>query len=89
VKVEAVTFVGGDGQRLAARLDRPNEEPSTSPVSARAKASSPTPTFPPMSHRLGGAAVLAAAVEVPESKAVVTIAAPSDARHVTGSFWRT
>jgi putative redox protein len=42
-----------------------------------------------MSHRLGGAAVLAAAVEVPASKAVVTIAAPSDARHVTGSFWRT
>jgi putative redox protein len=37
-------------------------------------------------HSLGGAAVLAAASEVPESKAVVTIAAPSDASHVTGLF---
>src|SRR3954468_8258314 len=37
-------------------------------------------------HSLGGAAVLAAALEVPDSKAVVTIAAPSDPRHVTGLF---
>jgi uncharacterized protein len=37
-------------------------------------------------HSLGGAAVLAAAGGVPESKAVVTIAAPSDPTHVTGLF---
>jgi alpha/beta superfamily hydrolase len=37
-------------------------------------------------HSLGGAAVLAAAGDVPESKAVVTIAAPSDPAHVTGLF---
>lgn len=37
-------------------------------------------------HSLGGAAVLAAAGEVPEARAVVTIAAPSDPAHVTGLF---
>jgi putative redox protein len=37
-------------------------------------------------HSLGGAAVLAAAVDVPEARAVVTIAAPSDPAHVTGLF---
>src|SRR5205823_6725614 len=37
-------------------------------------------------HSLGGAAVLAAAGDIAESKAVVTIAAPSDPRHVTGLF---
>ncbi|MGJ4943809.1 bifunctional alpha/beta hydrolase/OsmC family protein [Bradyrhizobium sp. HKCCYLS1011] len=37
-------------------------------------------------HSLGGAAVLAAAAEIPEAKAVVTIAAPSDPAHVTGFF---
>src|SRR5215831_19299897 len=37
-------------------------------------------------HSLGGAAVLAAAGEVPEAKAVVTIAAPSDPAHVAGLF---
>ncbi|MGX9392855.1 bifunctional alpha/beta hydrolase/OsmC family protein [Nitrobacteraceae bacterium UC4446_H13] len=37
-------------------------------------------------HSLGGAAVLAAAEDVPEAKAVVTIAAPSDPVHVTGMF---
>jgi len=37
-------------------------------------------------HSLGGAAVLSAAGEVPECKAVVTVAAPSDASHVTGLF---
>jgi putative redox protein len=37
-------------------------------------------------HSLGGAAVLAAAGELPEVKAVVTIAAPSDPSHVTGLF---
>src|SRR5947199_887079 len=34
-------------------------------------------------HSLGGAAVLAAAPHVPEATAVVTIAAPSSAAHVT------
>jgi alpha-beta hydrolase superfamily lysophospholipase len=37
-------------------------------------------------HSLGGAAVLAAASKVPDSQAVVTIAAPSDPAHVTGLF---
>jgi alpha-beta hydrolase superfamily lysophospholipase len=35
-------------------------------------------------HSLGGAAVLAAAGDVPESRAIVTLAAPSDPGHVTG-----
>jgi putative redox protein len=37
-------------------------------------------------HSLGGAAVLAAAAQVAEARAVVTIAAPSDPGHVTGLF---
>ena len=37
-------------------------------------------------HSLGGAAVLAAAADVPEARAVVTIAAPCDPAHVTGLF---
>src|SRR5215813_1716902 len=37
-------------------------------------------------HSLGGAAVLAAAASVPEARAVVTIAAPSDPAHVAGLF---
>ncbi len=37
-------------------------------------------------HSLGGAAVLAAASQIPEANAVVTIAAPSDPTHVTGQF---
>src|SRR5204863_1333156 len=37
-------------------------------------------------HSLGGAAVLAAAGAVPECKALVTIGAPSDVRHVTHLF---
>ncbi|HYN37906.1 MAG TPA: bifunctional alpha/beta hydrolase/OsmC family protein [Rhodospirillales bacterium] len=37
-------------------------------------------------HSLGGAAMLAAAAKIPEAKAVVTIAAPSDPAHVTGLF---
>jgi uncharacterized OsmC-like protein/pimeloyl-ACP methyl ester carboxylesterase len=37
-------------------------------------------------HSLGGAAVLAAAAQIPEAKAVVTIAAPSAPAHVTGLF---
>jgi putative redox protein len=37
-------------------------------------------------HSLGGAAILAAAEKIPEAKAVVTIAAPSDPSHVTGLF---
>jgi putative redox protein len=37
-------------------------------------------------HSLGGAAILAAAEKIPDAKAVVTIAAPSDPAHVTGLF---
>ena len=37
-------------------------------------------------HSLGGAAMLAAAGQIPEAKAVVTIGAPSDPSHVTGHF---
>jgi putative redox protein len=37
-------------------------------------------------HSLGGAAILAAAGRIPEARAVVTIAAPSDPVHVTGLF---
>ena len=37
-------------------------------------------------HSLGGAAVLAAAVDIPEARAVATIGAPVDPSHVTGLF---
>ncbi|SHM46195.1 putative redox protein [Duganella sacchari] len=37
-------------------------------------------------HSLGGAAVMAAAADMPEVKAVVTIAAPSHPSYVTGMF---
>lgn len=37
-------------------------------------------------HSLGGAAVLAAASDIPEVKAVVTIGTPADPEHVTGLF---
>src|SRR3546814_19306637 len=37
-------------------------------------------------HSLGGAAVLAAAGEVPEARAVATLAAPADAVHVVDNF---
>jgi putative redox protein len=37
-------------------------------------------------HSLGGAAILAAASQIPEAKAIVTIAAPSDPAHVTHLF---
>jgi putative redox protein len=37
-------------------------------------------------HSLGGAAVLAAAAEIPEAKAVVTIGAPADIAHVLHQF---
>ena len=37
-------------------------------------------------HSLGGAAVLAAARTIPESKAVATLGAPSDPSHVVGLF---
>src|SRR5664279_3382858 len=37
-------------------------------------------------HSLGGAAILAAAGQIPEARAVVTIAAPSDPAHVTHLF---
>jgi putative redox protein len=37
-------------------------------------------------HSLGGAAVLTAAAEIPEARAVATIGAPADPAHVTGLF---
>src|SRR6201989_1213429 len=37
-------------------------------------------------HSLGGAAVLAAAGQIPDARAVVTIAAPADPSHVTEFF---
>ncbi|MDE2148988.1 MAG: OsmC family protein [Gammaproteobacteria bacterium] len=37
-------------------------------------------------HSLGGAAVLAAAGEIPEVRAVATIGAPSEPAHITGAF---
>lgn len=37
-------------------------------------------------HSLGGAAVLVAAAQIPEVRAVATIAAPADAEHVTHNF---
>ncbi|GAC1319453.1 MAG: hypothetical protein NVSMB28_09370 [Collimonas sp.] len=37
-------------------------------------------------HSLGGAAVLSAATDIPEVRAIVTIAAPSDPTHVIGLF---
>src|ERR1041385_2245948 len=37
-------------------------------------------------HSLGGAAVLAAASEIPEARAVATIGAPADPGHVKGLF---
>ena len=37
-------------------------------------------------HSLGGAAVLAAAAQIPEAKAVVTIGAPADVAHVLNQF---
>jgi putative redox protein len=37
-------------------------------------------------HSLGGAAVLAAAADIPEAKAVVTIGAPADVAHVLKQF---
>ncbi len=37
-------------------------------------------------HSLGGAAIVAVAGKIPEARAVVTIAAPSDPAHVTGLF---
>jgi putative redox protein len=37
-------------------------------------------------HSLGGAAVLAAAAQIPEARAVATIAAPADPAHVVGLF---
>ena len=38
-------------------------------------------------HSLGGAAVLAAAGDIPEVRAIVTIGAPSDPAHVSGLFF--
>lgn len=143
MKVEAVKFGGSAGQKLAARLDAPDDEPrayalfahcftcgkdvfaasriaqrltehriavlrfdftgigasegefantnfssNVSDLVAAAAHLRDNYKAPALliGHSLGGAAVLAAAGEVPEAKAVVTIAAPSDPTHVTGLF---
>jgi uncharacterized protein len=143
MKVERVTFSGSEGQKLAARLDAPDEQPrgyalfahcftcgkdvfaasriaqrltehgvavlrfdftglgasegdfantnfssnvADLVAAARHLAQAYQPPALLIGHSLGGAAVLAAASEVAESKAVVTIAAPSDPAHVVGMF---
>jgi len=143
VKVQAVTFPGSQGQKLAARLDAPDDEPvayalfahcftcgkdifAASRIAQRltehriavlrfdftgigaSEGEFANTNFSSnvadlvaatahlrqaykgpallIGHSLGGAAVLAAAQEIPESKAVVTIAAPSDPGHVAGLF---
>jgi len=143
LKVERVTFLGSEGQKLAARLDAPDEAPRAYALFAHcftcgkdvfaasriaqqltehgiavlrfdftglgaSEGEFANTNFssnvadliaatahlrqvyraPAMliGHSLGGAAVLAAAGDIPESKAVVTIAAPSDPAHVTGLF---
>jgi putative redox protein len=143
MKVERVTFPGSEGQKLAARLDAPDEAPRAYALfahcftcgkdvfaasriaqrltehgiavlrfdftgigasegefantnfssnvadlvaaAAHLRQACKAPALL-IGHSLGGAAVLAAAAEVPESKAVVTIAAPSDPGHVVGLF---
>ena len=139
MKVERVAFQGTGGQKLAARLDAPDEAPSAYALFAHcftcgkdvfaatriaqqltahgiavlrfdftglgasegefantnfssnvadlvaAAAHLRTAYAAPallVGHSLGGAAALAAAGSVPECKAVVTIGAPSDVRHV-------
>ena len=143
MKVERVTFLGSEGQKLAARLDAPDEAPRAYALFAHCftcgkdvfaasriaqqltehgiavlrfdftglgasegefantnfssnvadliaaathlRQAYRAPTML-IGHSLGGAAVLAAAGDIPESRAVVTIAAPSDPAHVTGLF---
>jgi len=143
LKVERVTFLGSEGQKLAARLDAPDEAPRAYALFAHCftcgkdvfaasriaqqltehgiavlrfdftglgasegefantnfssnvadliaaathlRQAYRAPTML-IGHSLGGAAVLAAAGDIPESRAVVTIAAPSDPAHVTGLF---
>jgi len=143
LKVERVTFLGSEGQKLDARLDAPDDAPrayalfahcftcgkdvfAASRIAQRLtehgiavlrfdftglgasegefantnfssnvadliaaathlRQAYRAPTML-IGHSLGGAAVLAAAGDIPESKAVVTIAAPSDPAHVTGLF---
>jgi len=143
MKVEPVTFTGREGQKLAARLDRPEEAPRAFALfahcftcgkdvfaaariaqqltahgvavlrfdftgigasegefantnfssnvadlvaaAAHLREAMQAPALL-IGHSLGGAAVLAAAGDVPEATAVVTIAAPSDPSHVTGLF---
>jgi uncharacterized protein len=139
LKVERVAFPGTAGQKLAARLDAPDEAPTAYALfahcftcgkdvfaaariaqqlaahgiavlrfdftglgssegefantnfssnvadlvaaAAHLRAAYAAPALL-IGHSLGGAAVLAAAGSVPECKAVVTIGAPSDVRHV-------
>jgi len=143
MKAERITFAGAGGEKLAARLDGPDEAPCAYALFAHcftcgkdvfaasriaqqltvhgiatlrfdftglgasegefantnfssnvadlvaAAAHLRRDYMAPMiliGHSLGGAAVLAAAGQVAECKAVVTISAPSDAKHVSGLF---
>ena len=81
-------------RRVALRLHRPGEAKATSPTARSAAACgicSPrrAPWGMParrqllIGHSLGGAAALAAAGELPEVKAIATIAAPFDVQQVT------
>ena len=85
--------------RAALRLHRARRRARASSPTPPSPPMSPTWSPPPtalraqraapailIGHSLGGAAVLAAAADVPEARAVVTIAAPSDPAHVTGLF---
>jgi pimeloyl-ACP methyl ester carboxylesterase len=141
VKIERIVFAGAEGQKLAARLDAPDEAASAHALfahcftcgkdvfaasrisqqltahgiavlrfdftglgasegefantnfssnvadlvaaAAHLRQAYQAPALL-VGHSLGGAAVLAAAGQIAECKAVVTIAAPSDVRHVTG-----
>lgn len=143
MKVERISFAGAAAQKLAARLDAPDEAPCAYALfahcftcgkdvfaasriaqqltahgiatlrfdftglgasegefantnfssnvadlvaaAAHLRAAYRAPSFL-IGHSLGGAAVLAAAGEIAECKAVVTINAPSDAKHVSGLF---
>ena len=143
MKVERITFAGAGGQKLAARLDGPDEAPAAYALFAHcftcgkdvfaasriaqqlathgiatlrfdftglgasegefantnfssnvadlvAAAAHLQETYMApailVGHSLGGAAVLSAAGQIASCKAVVTINAPSDAKHVSGLF---
>ena len=77
------------GSAPAKAISPTRPSPPTSPISCAPPIICARPGKAPailIGHSLGGAAILAAAGQIPEAKAVVTIAAPSDPAHVTGLF---